>query len=168
MGDGNRQVFMMVRYPVSMGALGEDELDNVFQVIRKVGHKLVLVAITCSVCIQQDAVMADKDCTLGASVTSWSNPSSGNSSPRAFTAPSTHVSKIVSKFERISSDGAVADVQTSVSSYQRFSAGSSPRSSLSGNSASSTAEVTKGFYCKSAPAYTGTRYIHVRSSKFVF
>ena len=102
----------------------------------------------------------DKDCTFGASVTAWSNPASGNSSPTAFSAPttrvSTRVSTLVSKFEGTTKpNGATsADVRASVNSYQRFSPLSSQSDSLSSNSVSST-EVTKGFYCKSAPAYSG-------------
>ena len=100
--------------------------------------------------------MMDKDCTFGASVTACSNPASGNSSPTAFSAPTTRVSTLVSKFEGTTKpNGATsADVRASVNSYQRFSPLSSQSDSLSSNSVSST-EVTKGFYCKSAPAYSG-------------
>ena len=96
--------------------------------------------------------MMDKDCTFGASVTAWSNPASGNSSPTAFSAPTTRVSTLVSKFEGTTKpNGATsADVGGSVNSYERFSRSDS----LSSNSVSST-EVTNGFYCKSAPAYSG-------------
>jgi hypothetical protein len=99
--------------------------------------------------------MMDKDCTFGASVTAWSNLASGNSSPTAFSAPTSRVSNLVSKFEGTTkSNGAMTDVRASVNSYQRFSPLSSRSGSLSSNSVSST-EATKGFYCKSAPAYSG-------------
>ena len=98
--------------------------------------------------------MMDKDCTFGASVTAWSNPASGNSSPTAFSAPTSRVSNLVSKFEGTTKSNGVTDVRASVNSYQRFSPLSSRSGSLSSNSVSST-EATKGFYCKSAPAYSG-------------
>ena len=36
--DNDKEVFMMMRYPVSMGALSESELDQLFGTIRKVNY----------------------------------------------------------------------------------------------------------------------------------
>ena len=100
--------------------------------------------------------MIDKDCTFGASVTSYSNSVSGNNSPTDMSAPRSRVSTLVSKFE--GTDGGKGDMQASGNGYRYRHSSASLSRSLSGSSGSST-EVTKGFYCKSAPAY-GCQYLN--------
>ena len=144
---------MMMRYPVSAGPLSEGVLDDMFRVIRKVSSFNSFESVQLFVTAQGTALV-DKDCNLGASVTSYSNSASGNNSPIDMSAPRSRVSTLVSKFE--GTDGGKGDMQASGNGYRHFSAFRS--SSLSGSSGSST-EVTKGFYCKSAPAY-GCKYLN--------
>ena len=104
----------------------------------------------------------DKDCTLGASVTSYSNSASGDNSPIDMSAPRLRVSTLVSKFE--GTDGGKGDMQASGNGYRYRHFSASWSRSLSGSSGSST-EVTKGFYCKSAPAY-GCKYVIMSNSVY--
>ena len=94
--------------------------------------------------------MGDKACTFEAPVTSHSNSASGNNSPIDMSAPRSRVSTLVSKFE--STDGGKGGMQASGNGYHYRHFSVSRSSSLSGSSGSST-EVTKGFYCKSAPPH---------------